>query len=84
MADDNDEIAARLAAMEADVMRQEAAAEEKRVALLREVAKHENDARKARSQYEDARRKSLGENINVSQVRLCNLNPLLTPAHSLS
>jgi hypothetical protein len=37
--EDNDAIAARLAAMERDVLQREAAAEEKRLSLLREVAR---------------------------------------------
>ena len=86
MAEDNDAISARLAAMERDVLQREAAAETKRLSLLREVAKHESDARTARSQYEDARRKSLGENTpgggsSGSQVRL---SLPLCPCRSLS
>ena len=81
--EDNDAIAARLAAMERDVLQREAAAEEKRLSLLREVAKHDNDARTARSQYEDARRKSLGENTGRgTQVRLLSFVNTYLPTHA--
>jgi hypothetical protein len=62
MEEDNDAIAQRLAAMERDVLKREAAAEEKRVALLKEMERHESEARLARNQFEQARRDSVGEN----------------------
>ena len=62
MDDDNEAIAQRLAAMERDVLRREAAAEQKRLALLMEVEREENAARLARKQFEQARRESLGDN----------------------
>ena len=40
----------------------EAVAEEKRVALLKEMERHESEARLARNQFEQARRDSVGEN----------------------
>lgn len=60
---DNDAIAQRLAAMERDVLKREAAAMEKRQALLREVEREESAARIARREFEQARRDSLGENL---------------------
>ena len=62
MEDDNDAIAQRLAAMERDVLKREAAAEQKRLALLKEVEQEEKEARMARIQFEHARRESLGDN----------------------
>jgi hypothetical protein len=62
MEDDNDAIAQRLAAMERDVLKREAVAEQKRLALLKEVEQEEKEARLARIQFEQARRESLGDN----------------------
>ena len=62
MENDNDAIAQRLAAMERDVLKREAEAEEKRQALLREVEREESEARLARRTFEQARRESLGDN----------------------
>jgi len=59
--DDADAIRRRLMAMEADVIERERAAEARRRQLLAEVEENASEARSARLQYEDARRKSLGE-----------------------